>query len=415
MTNIRYGATAVLGLVTAGYFASYPYSAQFYGGMINSGCWAAMVGGLADWFAVTALFRKPLGFPYRTAIIPQNRERIFKELVVFVEDDLLTTDNILHTLSRYGGASGLLIRYLEESPGKQHSRQMLHTVLQLGLRQVDGRIAGRLLAELLQQHAGRISVSPITARALDWTIQQGYDEQIINFLLDELDRIVGQRENRKILRGLFTEVGKEYERGTKRHKFVSWLLDLLSDRLVDSAEAKIHKTLRELKQSDHPLRYKLKAWLADLIVQMEDDGEIKKRLEDWKNDCIHNKLELEPQLSRYACYILESAVNSAEYWGKYVDQVLDALIGEFKNTPAQRAVFDLWVTKQLDAYNRQYRSQVASMVRDQLQQFTDERLIEFIEGKVGDDLQVIRINGSLMGGIVGMLLFTLTYWLERLW
>ncbi|CUH96584.1 hypothetical protein P22_2674 [Propionispora sp. 2/2-37] len=415
MSNIRFGATAALGLATLGYFVSYPYSTYFYGGLINSGCWAAMVGGLADWFAVTALFRKPLGFSYRTAIIPQNRERIFRELVAFVEDDLLTTDNIRHTLSRYGGASGLLIRYLEESPGKQHSRQMLHTVLQLGLQQLDAHIVGRLLADLLRQHAGQISLSPITAHVLAWTIQRGYDEQIINFLLDELDCIVGQRENRKILQGLFAEVGKGYERGTKRHKFVSWLLDLLSDRLVDSAEARIHKILRELKSTDHPLRHKLKTWLAELIVQMEGDGDLKKRLDNWKNYCIRDNPELEPQLSRYGCRLLESAAAGGEECRKYADQIMDTLVREFKGNAVQQAVLDTWVTKQLEVYNEQYRSQVTGMVREQLQQFTDERLSEFVESKVGDDLQMIRINGSLMGGIAGMLLFVLTYWLERLW
>ena len=87
-------ATFILGAVSIGFFISYPFKHTLIGGLLAGGFGAAMIGGLADWFAVSALFRRPLGIPFRTAIIPRNREKIFQALVYMVENQILMKENI---------------------------------------------------------------------------------------------------------------------------------------------------------------------------------------------------------------------------------------------------------------------------------------------------------------------------------
>jgi len=417
MRSTRYKAAVALGLATAGFITSYPYSVSFYGGMINSGCWAAMVGGLADWFAVTALFRKPLGFSYRTAIIPRNRERIFNDLITFIEKDLLTKDNILKTLSHYDVAE-LLIRYLEEHQGKQGAKEIAQRVIQDVWGRLDANDFGRMIEDLIKDHASRVKISPVLAETLEWAVKNGYDERIIDFVLDELLRVVGDSEKRAVLSGLFEAVKGEYERGMKRNKFVSWLLDISSDKLVDIARDKLIEYLQDLKNPSHPLRSKLKEWIVDIIAQLKANREFQEKVETWKSEVIHTKLSIRYQIGHYVRYLRQTTNTLSEEKDSGIqnlNSVIDQWVDNFKESSNQKSAFDSWVKHKLETFIDQYHNHVSIIVRERLGEFTDELLVEFIETKVGDDLQMIRINGSLVGGLVGILLYFLTYGLERLW
>lgn len=415
MKSTRYKATAALGLATTGFLASYPFSAGFYGGMLNSGCWAAMVGGLADWFAVTALFRKPLGFSYRTAIIPRNRERIFNDLIAFVEQDLLTKDNILNTLSHYNVAE-LLIRFLEEHQGKQGAKEIAHKVTQDVLALLDANEFGRVIEDMAKEHASRVQLFPAMVQTLEWTVKNGYEEKVIDFLLDEFTRIVEQAETRRVLEGLFIQVKETYRQGTQSHKLAAWLLDMSAEHFVGAAQTRIAAFLQSLKEPGHPLRGKLKTWIDDMIAQLKDNSTFREKVEDWKAEVIRTKLSIRYQVGHYLRYLRQTAAEPGDdKIPENLDKAIDGWVDKFKADAGQQAAFDAWVKNKLEAAVDKYHDQVSIIVKERLAELTDELLVEFIEGKVGDDLQMIRINGSLVGGLVGVLLYVFTYWLERLW
>ena len=417
MKSTRYKATAALGLATAGFLASYPFSAGFYGGMLNSGCWAAMVGGLADWFAVTALFRKPLGFSYRTAIIPRNRERIFHDLITFVEQDLLTKDNILNTLAHYNVAE-LLIRFLEEHQGKQGAKEIAHKVTQDVLALLDANEFGRVIEDMAKEHASRVQLFPAVVQTLEWTVKNGYDEKMLDFLLDELTRIVEQDESRRVLAGLFAQLGETYRQGAQNHKLGAWLLDMSAEHFVDAARTRIIAFLQAVQEPGHPLRGKLKTWIDEMIGQLKDNSAFREKVEDWKAEVIRTKLSIRYQVGHYLRYLRQTAAAGEEGAGRIpenLDKAIDGWVDDFKADARQQAAFDAWVKHKLEAAVDKYHGQVSIMVQERLAELTDELLVEFIEGKVGDDLQMIRINGSLVGGVAGVLLYVCTYWLERLW
>ena len=417
MKNTRYKATIALGLATTGFLASYPFSAGFYGGMLNSGCWAAMVGGLADWFAVTALFRKPLGFSYRTAIIPRNRERIFHDLVAFVEEDLLTKDNILNTLAHYNVAE-LLIRFLEEHQGKEGAKEIARKVTQDVFALLDANEFGRVIEEMAKEHASRVQLFPALVQTLEWTVKNGYAEKVLDFLLDELTRIVEQAETRRVLADLLNQVKETYRQGGQSHKLAAWLLNMSAEHLVGAAQARIAAFLQNVKEPGHPLRGKLKSWLGGMIAQLKDNSIFQEKVEGWKAEVIRTKLSIRYQVGHYLRYLRQTADQSGDGAGRIAENIakaIDGWVDHFKADARQQAAFDAWVKNKLEAAVDKYHGQVAVIVKERLAELTDELLVEFIEGKVGDDLQMIRINGSLVGGLAGVLLYVLTYWLERLW
>ena len=140
-------AAITLALVFIGFAASLPFSRYFAGALLASGFAAALVGGLADWFAISALFRRPLGIPFRTAVIPRNRERISQAIIDMVEKELLTRENIKATLYSYDVAA-LILNYLVNYGGKQHIIDLLT------------RISGDVLPKLNYRKIGTIHRKP---------------------------------------------------------------------------------------------------------------------------------------------------------------------------------------------------------------------------------------------------------------
>lgn len=418
MRSNGYMANVALGVATFGFIISYPFSYSMYGGMINSGFWAAMIGGLADWFTVTALFRKPLGFSYRTAVIPKNREKIFNDLINFVEKDLLNKSNILNTLSRYDMAE-LLIRYMEEQDGKESSKKITQQIIQDILKQIDANDIGQLFENLIKDNVNQVKISPIVAQTLDWTVKNGFDEKIINFLLDELIKAVGHGEARLLLSKQFAAVIKVYQQDMERRKFLSFLLDISPDKLADMAQSELIKYLDALKNPSHPLRNRLKVWIADIVVQLNTNGDFQNKVENWKNEIITTKFDIAGWLTRYIKFLREEALTTytgeQEHWMYETDKVIDKLVDSFKENPDQKKSFDLWVKNKIEVAIDEYHKHLSIMVRERLEEFTEAHLVEFIETKVGDSLQMIRINGSVVGGVAGIALYFLTYWLERLW
>lgn len=418
MRSNRYMATVALGVATFGFIVSYPFSYSMYGGMINSGFWAAMIGGLADWFTVTALFRRPLGFPYRTAVIPKNREKIYNDLINFVEKDLLNKTNILNTLSSYDMAE-LLIRYMEEQDGKESSKKITQQIIQDIVKQIEANDIGQLFENLIKDNVNQVKISPIVAQTLDWTVKNGFDEKIINFLLDEVIKAVGHEETRLVLSKQFTAVIKVYQQDMERRKFLSFLLDISPDKLADMAQSELIKHFYALKNPTHPLRNRLKVWIADLFVQLNTNGDFQNKVENWKNEIITTKFDIAGWITRYIKFLRKEALTTStgeqEHWTYNADKVIDKLVDSFKENPEQKKSFDLWVKTKIEFAIDEYHKHLSIMVRERLEEFTDANLVEFIEIKVGESLQMIRINGSLVGGFAGIILYFFTYWLERLW
>ncbi len=417
MKTVKYSATLMLAAVTAGYFISYPYSSSFSGGLINSSCWAAMVGGLADWFAVTALFRKPLGISFRTAIIPRNRERILKDLVCLVEQDLLTGENIIKTLANYNLAD-LVISYLEKEQVRRGIKELSHRLMQDMLAKVDTNDMGRFIEGLIKENAAQIKVSPVLIQALGWTLKNGYDEKIITFLLGELSDIVSSRQMRTALIMLFENVTQAYEKDMAGRTFVNLLLDISPDKLADYAQQELVSLLKKLWNPDQAVRLKLKAWLEGLVIQFNADSKLQNKVEQWKNSAIASRLNIQAQISCYITYLREAAATHGgenANWLNHMDSLIDKLIAGFKDSYGQQAIVDSWLKSRLEAALDQYHGYVALIVKERLNEFTDKLLVEFIESKVGNDLQFIRINGAIIGGLAGTAIYLLSYLAERLW
>ncbi|MDF2563618.1 MAG: hypothetical protein K0Q53_13 [Massilibacillus sp.] len=415
MLTKKYKATVALTISMVGCLFTYPYHANFWGGLIYSGFLAAMIGGLADWFAITALFRKPLGIAYRTEVIPRNRQRIFNEMIVFVSKDLLNPLNIMNVVQQYD-TSEMVIKYLEENDGQTKVKILAQQISTALLHNVDGQAIGALVESVVKDGAKNINLIPVLQTSLIWSIEHHYDETIVNFILDELIWIIREEEMKKNLTFLIEKAKEEYEGSSKRRQIASMVFAISSDRLAAMAQKEIIKYLEALHASDHKLRVQLKRSLKGMVVTLDANLSFQELIKYYQEKIISEKLNIGEKVSAYIHTILQPvAKDKSLATQSHIDKFIDEKVVELKKSNRVQAIVDTKIKAYLEIFITEQHDMIVKIMQERLNEFSNEALINFIENRVGDDLQMIRINGSLIGGLVGMLLYVITYLAERVW
>ena len=414
----QYKATVTLAVVTLGFLISYPFHATFIGGLLESLFSAAMIGGLADWFAISALFRKPLGIPWRTEIIPRNRDKIFNTIIDMAENELLTKDNLKKKLDNYN-ISDLLVKYLTEHGGDKNIKNVLNRIVQDILENINPEDTGKFLENLLKNNVVKIKLSPLIAEVVEWSLKNGYDEKVINFFLSELIRIAGQRQMKIQIESLYHNVRTYYEQGMIRRKIVNdllicFMLRIPPDVVADFLQQELLKFLNDLKTPSHTWRKKLKIRIQNMVLGLKTDDDLIKKLEDWKVRQIEQNFSIQHTITVFVkAFIEASATSQGEVlaWSNLTDIQIDKLVKDFMNDQTKLQKVDIFIKTAINKWIDKQHNQIGRIIKESLDQFTGDMLIEFVETRAGNDLQMIRINGSVVGGLVGMVIFLLTFWI----
>ncbi|EAX46424.1 protein of unknown function DUF445 [Thermosinus carboxydivorans Nor1] len=413
MDGRKHKANFVLGIVTLGFFAGFPFRHTFFGGLITSACEAAMVGGLADWFAVTALFRRPLGIPFRTELIPRNREKIFRAIRDMVEQDLITAENVKATLDDYDLAA-VLCKYLDEHGGRESIRAIARRLTADVIAKLDASQLARAAELLLKTEVVRIEVAPLLAEAIEWALAHGYGDAVACFLLDEGIRLAKQETVPWFIANLLLEVRHAYERGSRRRKFFHRALERMARlsplRFGLSGQRRLIALLERMKDPKHPLRQELATWLRRLAERLRTDADLRRQVETWKMAYVVEPLDVRKTLAQYLDGFRRTGSAKTDEWQEALAGWVVTWLDGFLANPQLAAAVDRRLKQAIVEWLEVNHREIGDLVAGELNRFSTGELVAFIEDRVGDDLQVIRINGSLVGSVIGMLIYLLTFW-----
>lgn len=401
-----YKAGITLAGAAIGFVVSYPVQYSFWGGLLHSGFGAAMVGGLADWYAVTALFRKPLSIPYRTAIIPRNRERIFKAIVTMVEEEIVTATTIKETLEQ-AGIARVVLSYVNKPEAKEQLYSLAADVAKEAVYKIEAATLSAAFEQLLTEHQDKIRLAPLTGQALEWSLNNGFADRIITLALGELRRLAGEPYLTELIAEIYTQALNAYAAQKQQRRLVGWLLENLlnldSRAVAGLIQAKLVSMLAELTDDQQqPVRQQLKNWLTEIAADMQRDSELAAQAET----------VLRPLLVKLVEYVTALPATQPEITVGGVTwavKQLTKLAQEFAGDREKAAWLDRYLAVFLARWVSQNHGQIGRIVHDYLESFSNDELVAYIEDKVLEDLQMIRINGSLVGGLVGMLLFLISY------
>ena len=364
-------------------------------GYLRAFCEAAMVGGLADWFAVTALFRHPLGVPLpHTAIIPANKERIGEALGRFVERNFLSAEVVSVKLEQVDFAT-LVGRWLADparsGPVASEVAQLLPRLLDaLGDEPMRHFLHHNLVSALQ-----RIDVAPIAADLLEALTEANRHQALVDEMLMQGRRFLGEAE---------PEIRARVRERT------AWLWqklgvdEAISDRLIRAAG----ETIAEVSADpQHAWRQRFTDMLREYVDALRSSQQYRERAERLK----HALLE-QPQLAEYVgtvwdhlrARVREDAANPDSQLRTNLAAAMVALGEGLLADPAVREALNRWLRSALAGLVEARRHEVAALISDTVRRWDPGTVTERIERAIARDLQYIRINGTLIGGLVGLLI-----------
>ena len=384
--------------------AAFPLRTTWWGGWILAVAEAGIVGGLADWFAVTAIFRYPLGLPIpHTALIPHNWERMAERVGVMVGGRVLTKDYVREEIARIDFAD-LLVRGAERI-----SRADLDTATRTAARWAGEQLTPAATAELLARARRALvqePMAPLLATALRVARHQGWDQRILDGGFSVLTGAMERPEFRDAVGEVIDDLLARYRErlGVYPRLFMglATLLGVLNrDRLV----AALHAGLREVaRDRDHPLRAQGTEVLADLERRLVDDPALAARVEAAKVELLQAPAvaglldEAAVALTRALQADLAGERSELAAWlADRLERARVALVAD----GSLRAEIDSWIRTRLTELIELHHGRIAEFIENGVRALGPEGAVRLIEEHAGDDLQFIRVNGTVVGGLAG--------------
>ncbi|SDO87617.1 Uncharacterized membrane-anchored protein YjiN, DUF445 family [Paenibacillus sp. yr247] len=420
--STKTAADSLIAFSFIGSIATYPFQQHLWGQYCFIGFSAATVGGLADSFAVSALFRNPLGIKWPekmgTRIISKNRERFLRELVNMVQNELLTVESLREKLNNYRFTE-VILTYLNYHGGKGDVGSILQRLASDILTKMDLPEMVKSVESFILEHAGAIQMSDIIADIGEWSIRHRYDERILHFLTDELIKIIKSQEFRSILEELIEAVLHSYESGSWRKKAVNNIMGIKADSYSGKVQSWLADQLENFRSPSHPFRKQLSNWIGAIIIQLRKDELLRYRVEQMKLNLIHSfqkRIELDAVLQEWLEGYRQVAAASeiGEIPFPWLNSMLDEGLHKLQDDSVKLDQLDRWFKDKAMIWIEEEHDQIGQFVWEKLNAFTEQELVRYIEDKAGKDLQYIRLNGTVVGALVGIILFIVKTITEQL-
>ena len=375
---------------------------------IHHGFLAATVGGLADWFAVKAIFGRPLGISHRTDILRRNRARIMESLVQFSADDLLSKKNIMEVIERED-TGALLVEYLEHRGGRERLIEATVDILRHVAADVDSRRISKELAPYVIRALHALPLEDSFVELLDVLTEEPHTDRIFNILIRMGLQLIQTQVFQEMLRENIASIRTEYEGDGMFRAFVLSFFDdemiaaWLTERLTDILQS-------AMEHDDRRHRDGVQA-LVSFVTALRTNPSLHEALHRYKVHVIEH-IEIENILIDFIEHRMKG---SHPFWIPYVKELLNEKIDVFAHSESWQNRADRWMKNLAAEEVEKHHGMIAEFVRDYLNQKSDDELISFVEGKVQTDLQMIRVNGAIVGAFVGMGLSLLVVCAERVW
>ena len=369
-------------------------------GFVRAFSEAAMVGGLADWFAVTALFRHPLGMPIpHTAIIPRNKDRIGDQLAQFLREYFLIPAVVARRMGRIDVAAAAG-RWLANPAGlggngagrlaRGSSRLAVEVLQALDQERLGGMVRGMMVTRVRETE-----VAPMLGRALEAVLAEGRHQPVV-------DQVIGWARgaltaNEHLVRAMVHDRAGSILRWTG-------LDETLANKIIDGLD----KLIADMADDrDHPLRAKAEEGLASLARDLQTDPEMRALVENLKLELLEN-----PAMQDWINGLWEQARAAMLRVARDPEALLAGKFGEalrqlgetLQDDPRLGRTINRFVRRAAVGAAADYGDTIVRLVSETVRGWDAQTITTRMEHAVGKDLQFIRINGTLVGGLVGLLI-----------
>ncbi|SIQ29523.1 Uncharacterized membrane-anchored protein YjiN, DUF445 family [Bacillus cereus] len=403
----KYIAGISLGVMGVGFAASIPFQGTVAGEIIQGGFEAGLVGGLADWFAVTALFRHPMGIPIpHTALLPKNRKRVTKGLIHTLENEWLTKESITNKVKEMQLAQ-MVLQIAEREMQSDAVKKGIVTIAEKAIVTIDTEKLAVIIEKELKTYLHTINTSNILQVLVDQLVVQEYDEKTLDYMLVKVKDWTAQDEARYQLGSLGMKAMENIKvDGFLQFTLKSFMNIVDEDKIGGILQKFIISNINSLQDADNSTRQLILAKIRQEIIDVKENEALLQELENWKEKWIANwnatdkiKEMLEQVQQRAITF-----VKNEEFMDKYVMPFLQKQMNKIKEDEQTVQKIEEWLQKQVVTLVEKNHSKIGKLVQENLDKLDDKTLIEMIENNVGKDLQWIRVNGAVCGFMIGLVL-----------
>lgn len=373
-------------------------------GFVKAFAEAAMVGGLADWFAVTALFRHPLGLPIpHTAIIPRNKDRIGDTLATFLRDNFLTPAVVARRMRGLdvAGAAGRFLAS-EDRGGSGRLRDGASRLLADILESLDDDRLGGMAKTAVAERLRRMDVSPLLGQTLTAAIREGRHVPLLDGIINRASLIIASNED--IIRDMVHE---------RAGRILRWTG--LDENVSNAVITGLNKLVFDMADTpDHPLRLKINEMLEDLAFDLQNNEAMQARVQGLKDELVDN-----PAMQAWIDGLWQQGRAALLRAARDPDKAMAGKLGDTLRQLGQTLQTDDPIRTTINRFARRaavgatasYGDGIVKLVSDTIRSWDVGKVTERVETAVGRDLQYIRINGTLVGGLVGLTIHAVDVWL----
>lgn len=415
LSNMKLFATALLAGVSFLFILARSQQGMGLWGWVAAFAEAAMIGALADWFAVVALFKRPLGLPIpHTAIIPRNKVRIADNLAVFVRDKFLATDTLVEKIRSFDPAQKIAGWLSAGNNADLFAGKVLAMVVN-GLDFIDDARVQGALREAVQQRMDQLDLGQTIGRLLDILTEDNRHQLLLNEALRKLATTLDDPASQKALAGMIIEVaGREYP-GLMQMLGMVADPEEFSQKISTSLVNSINHWLHEIGDDPaHPRRRQFDQVVQEFLERMKNDPALHQKINHWKQQLLNS-----PQAAQY----IDGLWGQLKTWLRADlakdDSALRAKIADaarhmgqwLADNPALRDSINDHMADAARGLAGDLRDTIALHIASTVKQWEDSELVRELELSVGSDLQFIRINGTVVGGLIGIVLHAMVVYL----
>ena len=379
---------AVLLAISAANVASHPWAAW-----VKAFAEAALVGAVADWFAVVALFRHPLGLPIaHTAIIPSNKDRIGETLGRFVEENFLTPQNVMRRLAR-ANIAGACGAWLSERANSDRTADGFCAMIPRAVAMIEDEDVARFLTRTVLAEIEKVDLAPVAAELLELVTSGEQYQSVLDDALRGVEKLIVT--NQASILEKFGEASKYTPGFLDRYivsRFVAGIVRLLQEVVADAR---------------HPLRVQFTDSTRKLIDELKTSPQLRERVAAIKRHVIEH-LQTKPYYASLwnslKARILADVSADRSRLREGISSMLNVLGSALARDEVMQSKLNEWLLAAMETLMLAHRHQISLLISDVVKSWDARDVSQKIELEIGKDLQFIRLNGTLVGGCVGVLL-----------
>ncbi|MDD7795870.1 DUF445 domain-containing protein [Clostridium sp. 'White wine YQ'] len=375
--------------------------------LLQSGFEAGLVGGLADWFAVTALFRYPLGIHIpHTAILPQNRDRITNSLVSIVENDLLNKSSIIDKVSKLEIVSKTL-NLLRKNLYSDNVKSGVINITKNIADSIPSDKVAIYLNKMISEKINEVDTKSLIELLSNACLENNYEQKVLDVLVERI-KIEVKKESIKneIGSSAISAIGKIEINPLMKYTISAAIGALGEEKVGKIIQDCIVLILNDLEEKDNRSRLMILESIRKSIVNGKDNEELITAVDNIKVNITESS-----RFNEFMQEQIETTINSVlnyfsdvEYIEEELLPLIDNMLANLLENKELINKIETYIQEQIVSFADKNHSKIGKLVKENIEKLETETLIELIEDKVGNDLQWIRVNGAICGFIIGIAL-----------